>query len=445
MKEIREGSSSVLRRLRRNFTILFSGTVAVGLFGLAALALNTRALGPSDFGIFVLVQSYVVILGRVFSFDTWQAIIKFGAECRARDDLPGLRALSNFAMLFDAGSSVAAGGMGLLLLFLFPELLGLSDAALRAALVYTATLLFQLPGAPVGLMRLFDKFSWLTAITVAEAALRFLASAMLFIARSPLSAYFYSFAAILVAANVARLIASLILLRRATGPLRLSGLDEMRKVRRRIMLFSSGSWLTGTLNVTRRDGTTLIVAALLGPAAAGLYGLAVRIIRPIRDIAELLRQAMFPDLARLVAEGQHANVSVVVWRILLHTVPVALAITIAGIVFGDLAIRTVAGREYAGSYWPMVFLLAAASLYLCMPLLSSLAILYAGMRKYALATLGAVTVWALVFLWPMLIWGVAGAAVGELIFVLAWAAIIVRLLRQTSRGSPIDGHRKGIR
>ena len=425
---------SVLRRLRRNIAILFSGTVAVGLFGLGALTLNTRALGPADFGLLVLVQSYVIILGRVFSFDTWQAIIRFGAECRARHDLPGLRAVSSFAMLFDAGSSLAAGAMGLSLLLLFPETLGLSDAEHHAALIYTGTLFLQLPGAPVGLMRLFDKFSWLTAITVVEAASRFFASIALFFAGAPLSAYFYSFAAILVGSNVARIIASLILLRRAAGSLRISRLDEMRKVRRRIILFSSGSWLTGTLNVTRRDGTTLIVAALLGPAAAGLYGFAVRIVRPIRDLAELLRQALFPDLSSLVAEGRHENVSEVVWRVLLHTVPLAAGITIAGVALGDLAIRTVAGPGYADAYWPLVFLLAAASLYLCMPLLSSLAILYAGMRKYALATVGAVCVWAILFIWPMLIWGVAGAGVGELIFVLAWAAIIVRLLRQSGRG-----------
>lgn len=431
---MKESSSTVLRRIGKNVTILFSGAVVIGLLGLGTLTLNARALGPTQFGLLVLVQSFVVICGRVFSFDTWQAVIKFGSEFQARRDVDGLRAIGSFAFVFDASSAIAAGTVGLLLLFFFPRLIGLPETEFAAAAVYTATLFIQLPGAPIGVLRLYDKFHWLTAITVGEAAARLAASGVMFMLHAPLSAYLYSFAAILVAANGARVAASMVLLRSATGSLQFSRIADLRRVSRQFLRFSSGSWITGTLNVTRRDGTTLIIAALLGPAGAGLYGVAVRLVRPIRDLAELLRQAIFPDLSRLIADGNHASLAQVVRRILLRTVPLAVAITLGGILAGDIALRTIVGVEYADAYWPLVFLVAASGVYLCMPLLSSLVILYAGMRRYTVATAAAAAIWAALFVWPVLTWGVAGAGVGELVYVVAWAALnILALVRSGPR------------
>jgi O-antigen/teichoic acid export membrane protein len=369
------------------------------------------------------MQSYVVILGRLFSFDTWQAVIKFGAERNACDDLEGLRAVSSFAMLLDGVSTVTAGLIGLLVLFLVPQRLGVDPKLITAAAIYTCTLFVQLPGAPIGLMRLFDRFGWLTAISIGEAGLRFGASVALFMTQGPLAAYLYAFAAILGAANLLRILLSVRLLRNAAGGRASADIQDMRKVARAFMAFSAGSWVTSTLNVTRRDGTTLLVAALLGPAATGLYGLAVRIARPIRDLAELVRQAIFPDLSRLIADSKRETVLVVVRKVLVLTLPSAAAIGLLGIALGDRVIGLLAGPAYANAYWPLIFLITAAALYLCMPLLSSLVILCAGMRTYTLSAIAAGMIWAIAVVWPMLWWGLQGAAVGELVYVLAWLAI----------------------
>ena len=433
MDTIQQRSVSILQRLGRNLTILFSGTVATTLLGLATLALNTRALGPIQFGILMLIQSSVVVLSRLFSFDTWQGLIKFGAESDARNDLRGLAAVSSFAIVFDALTAFAAGACGLLILFLFGDTLGLSADYTAAAAVYIASLFVHLPGAPIGLLRLFDKFDWSTAVVIGEAALRCSVSAIFFLVDAPLSAYLYAFAAILAFASLLRVGLALKLLRSATRGLAFSTPKELRTVSRRFVRFSVGSWITGTLNVTRRDGTMLIVAALLGPAAAGVYAVAQRMVRPVRDVAELLRQAIFPDLSRLVADSQHQSVLTLVRQVLLYTAPLAVLATVGGIAFGRPAIALVAGHAYLDAYWPLVFLILAASFYLCMPLLSSLAILYVGMRKYTIAAVAAAAVWALLFIPPMLAWGIDAAGVGELVYVIAWIGANTLLLARVHK------------
>lgn len=426
-----ERPSTVLRRLGRNLKILLSGSAITALLGLATLALNTRALGPMDFGVLVLLQAYVVLLGRIFSFDTWQAIIRFGAASTAGGDSRRLLAIGNLAMVLDIASACAAGIAGLAFLLLLPGTVGLSAAYLPAAAAYTASLFLLWPGAPTGLLRLFDRFTWLTAIAVGESASRFLVSAILFAADATIAAYLLAFAAIMVASSLVRTFLAIRELRAATGGLRLPARGELSGVAPDFIRFSAGSWITGTLNVTRREGTVLVVAALLGPPAAGLYGLALRIVRPIHDVAEIVRQALFPELSKLVAEGDRQSVAHVVRRILLFTVPIGAAAAATGIALGNFLVMAVAGPAYAEAYWPFVWLVAAAGLYFCMPLLSSVVILHAGMRVYTLGALGAAAIWALLFIWPMLTWGVGGAGVGELVYVVAWVGINLALLSRT--------------
>ncbi|MGH6915911.1 MAG: lipopolysaccharide biosynthesis protein, partial [Geminicoccales bacterium] len=71
---------SIIRRLLKNLTYLFSGNLAASVLSLAALALTARALGPAQFGILVLIEAYIRLIDRLVRIEPWQALIKYGAE-----------------------------------------------------------------------------------------------------------------------------------------------------------------------------------------------------------------------------------------------------------------------------------------------------------------------------------------------------------------------------
>lgn len=430
-----DGLAAVLGRLRRNVGLLSVGAAVTMVFGVATLAFNARALRPEAFGVLALVQSYAVVMNRVFGFDVWQGIIRFGAEAQERHSMSRLRAVCSFALLFDFASALAAGAVGLLILFVVPSWLKVPADSLWPAAVYVATLFVQLPGAPVGLMRFFNKFHWLTVITVLESGARLAAAALLYLEHASLGSYLLAYAAILLAFNGVRIVTGLWLVKRATGSWALASTSDMRPIVRQFVRFSAGSWITGTLNVSRRDGTTLIVAALLGPAGAGFYAVGQRVVRPLRDVAELIRQAAFPEISRMAAGGSDAEVGTLVRRMLRLTLPLAALLSILGLLLGRFVIRIAAGAGYEQAYWPFVWLVCAASLYLCTPILSSVAILYSGMKRYVLSTLVAAAVWAIALVPPMLVWGVAGAGVAEALFVAVWIVSNVTELRHTARGA----------
>ena len=68
------------RLLFKNAGTLLSGNMIAWILGLITFAITARILGPTQFGIFVLITTYVTIVDKILNFQSWQALIKYGAE-----------------------------------------------------------------------------------------------------------------------------------------------------------------------------------------------------------------------------------------------------------------------------------------------------------------------------------------------------------------------------
>ena len=72
--------NELLKRLFKNSSILFSGNLWVSILGLASFALTAKALGTEQFGLLVLVTTYVLLIDKLVNFQAWRALIKFGSD-----------------------------------------------------------------------------------------------------------------------------------------------------------------------------------------------------------------------------------------------------------------------------------------------------------------------------------------------------------------------------
>lgn len=79
-------SDGVMARVLRNAGLLLTGRVATGVLNLAILSIAARALGAQDFGLIVLVQTYVQTITAVATFQSWQAVIRYGALDLEKND-----------------------------------------------------------------------------------------------------------------------------------------------------------------------------------------------------------------------------------------------------------------------------------------------------------------------------------------------------------------------
>jgi len=67
-----------MRRILGNFGLLVRvrGIAAVMSFG--ATALMARSLGPAEFGMVVLIETYALLARGLFSFKQFQGIVRYG-------------------------------------------------------------------------------------------------------------------------------------------------------------------------------------------------------------------------------------------------------------------------------------------------------------------------------------------------------------------------------
>ena len=59
--------------------MLISGKAAAAVLSLAYLAIASRTLGPEGLGYLVLAHTYVQTVAYITRFQSWQAIVRFGA------------------------------------------------------------------------------------------------------------------------------------------------------------------------------------------------------------------------------------------------------------------------------------------------------------------------------------------------------------------------------
>jgi len=106
----------------------------------------------------VLVQAYVMIIDRLANFQSWQALIKYGADVLDEESTGEFKRLIKFGALLDAGSAVLGTVVAIGGIYLIGIWWGWSSQFISMLMVYSTLILFNLSGTPTAILRLFDRF-----------------------------------------------------------------------------------------------------------------------------------------------------------------------------------------------------------------------------------------------------------------------------------------------
>ena len=86
--------------------LLLSGKAVGGVLSLAYISIAARSLGPTEMGYLVLAHAYLLVIVGIARFQSWQAIIRFGAPLLAIDDARDFKTLIRFTAKIDFASAV---------------------------------------------------------------------------------------------------------------------------------------------------------------------------------------------------------------------------------------------------------------------------------------------------------------------------------------------------
>ena len=432
--------SEIWRRFARNSTLIVGSRMAFGPLNLATNAIVLHAFGLEELGVVLLLQAYARLFSEIFKFQSWQAVLRFGTALEAPESRLGLRRLMGFTLALDLlGFAVAIGAAILLIPWAADWFEWTGDVA-GFAPFFVLSIVFITHATPTGVVRLFDRVDALAIQHGLNAALRFalvcLAAAL---GGGLMHVVLAWFAASVVSGGYLLAVSAGLAIRHGLIPD--IGMNWLRAGREfpqiwRFLIFSRAS---SAIAVVLNYGTTMVVGAQLGPAAAATWELARQLGGALAKPAPLLGPLMLPELSRMAARDDWRTMHHVLLRQLVVS---AVALGALGLVLlGALPvlIELVFGPELLAEIW--LFRLAAlGSLVALAGFLLEPAFLSAGRAGTILALqAAAILVFVAIGLPTLHPLGLVGLGLALLGYQLAFNGLLLlvgrKLLRKRMRGS----------
>lgn len=362
-----------IRRIFKGLGLVLGGKAGAGLISLLYLLLATRYLGPTDYGVLVLVHAYTITVCGIIEFPSWQAILRYGAEADRDGSTHRLGRLLRFGATVELIGGAFAIVSAMVLAPLVGPHLGWSAKALAFAPFYAFAVLGSVRSTPAGYLQLIGRFDLIGLHNLVQPLVRFGGAAIVI-------GFGWGLRSFLVAWLLAALAEFAVLwgmglwfAARRLGP----GLWKPSPGG--VRLENPGIWrflIASNADVTLRDLASrvapLIVGWVLGPASAGLYAVAQRATVIIAQPAQILGNTSYAELSHIVAEGGDGRslrqtVAKVVGISLLAALPVVLIVAF----LPQAIVGLLAGAAFAGAASVMVVLVVARAIGLIGPPCSS--------------------------------------------------------------------------
>ena len=395
-----------------------------GVLSLAYLAIAARSLGPEQLGVLILVHAFALVVAGVASFQSWQAIIRFGAPMVHERDHDALKSLLRFTIRLDLISAVAAVGIGILAAPHAARFFGWSDEVASLAIFYSLAIPFLMTPTPAGVLRLFDEFKKLSWQMTFMPAIRFAGAVALWLAGADVNAFIILWIVSAFFNGGSLWVFGLRSLDKQGLAPRIFGPAD-RNASREWFPFIVKTNLSSTIELSHSELPVLIVGAVLGPSAAGFLRVALNLSNLIAHPANMLNWAIFPELSNVETKvGRGAMLRVVV-RSILTAVAVAAPIVLLFAVFRRDLATLIGGPEFLAAA-PVIALMAAAQPLRLIGIGLDSAVLARGRPGWALSAQIAAALTHLLLLYGLM--SVIGVIAAPIAFAAGWCALIVVLI-----------------
>ncbi len=349
-----------LARVFANAGMLLGGRSVNAVISLGYMAIAARALGVAEFGVLVLINTFAQFVGDVVRFQSWQAVLQFGAAPLAEGRREDFQRVVRFGVVLDLISAVVGVAVGVVGSLVFGPALGLPEHMRGEAALYALTIGSLAPACQIGLLRLFDRFALLSMQQAISSAVRLVGGIIGFAIDAPVGFFLITWGAGSVAAFLyVAVLAWRELGRRDmlrdfpwSGPLTAGMPGAWR--------FAWATNASSTLDVAFTHVATLTVGAVVGATDAGLWRVARQIADALAKPARLLIPALYPELAKARAAGTEADMHKLAIRIGVVGGGFATLLLLVAIFAGEPLLSLIMGEAFAPAAHTMIWQVGAA-------------------------------------------------------------------------------------
>ena len=351
-----------MRRVLGNFGLLLRGRGIAAVMLLATTALMARALGPAEFGMVVVMQTYVLLIRGLLNFKQFQAIIRYGVPAYDAHDTRSLRRLIGISRRLDLHTSVIATVVAVGVAPLIGPLMGLDRDQVFLLMAYSLVLLTSRNVTGIGILRLLDKFDILGRKETIGPSIRLVGVALAWWLEGPFAVYIAILALAYICENFYVIWCGNREYARHIGPAP-EGEDNSDATMAEFSGLRHFLWITywqSNIDLIPKHVSILMAGYFLGPTEAGLLRLARQFSTLLAKPAILIRQVVFLDLTRSWNQGS-TDFKLVAYRTALFGGGIGLLFALAGYFFGETLLEKIVGDEFVGAAPVLTLLLLAAT------------------------------------------------------------------------------------
>lgn len=351
----------MLKRILKNFTRVLRGRVIAAICAVSAMGLMAHALPVEQFGLVIVVHTYIMVIKGFLNFRTFEAIVRFGIPLQDSRQEVALKSLLRSTMMVDVLASLLATGLAMAAIPLAAHFLHWDTSLSGWASLYSLLLLSTPINTGSGILRLYDRFDALAVQYAVGPLIRVILVALAWLNDASMLVFLMAWGAAFCIGNLYMIGRGFVELRgKFTNPM-FEGFrwNEARDQSREFWNFIGVVYWQTNVDLLPKHFSTLMAAAILGPAAAGLFRLAREISTILTQPAVLLREVFFPDLTRTWHSDQ-GGFTQLPFRASLIAAAAGLGVVVFAILAGD-SVLAVVGADYIAAKWLMVLLLMAAT------------------------------------------------------------------------------------
>ena len=346
-----------LMRLVGNLGWLYSaGAISTVLLASQGV-IAARVLGAERYGLFAAILAAAQLISQFLDFRTWEVLTNYLPGMLLNGNGSVARGLVRLGILID----LAAGGLSLVLTWGLSSLIiqnivhnsDVRDAVMLIAISLPFTMVAN--GSVAGVLRVQNRFAWMSAKSVILATFRLVLMVGLFAAGLDLYALVWTY----TAGEAVNAIATSLLARAATrevveteaspvGPI-----DVLQRVPGLTHLLVQ-TWISGTLKGFHSRVDVLVLSLLSTPVQVGYYRIALDLASIISKFSSPLQAAVMPELAKLSANK--ASMRGIVERISLLLAVILLPLALVFSVVADRVVDLALGSGYAGTASSLIVL-----------------------------------------------------------------------------------------
>lgn len=295
-------TTSASKRVLKNFGVVLRGRGIAGIFNLAATALMAHVLSASEFGLVILLHTYVLAVRGILNFRTYEAIVRFGVPLHENDDDAGLKKLFRTTTLIDLTSAIAATVLGVSAASFAGGYLHWDAQMISLAGLYSLVMLTTVSNTPNGILRIYDRFDALSIFYTVGPVIRFTGVAFAWYLDAGMIVFIAVWAAAFVLENTWLFIRGHLEFNKHTSGhiWRGGSWKELRKTSKEFRQFIMVIYWQTNIDLLPKHLSVLLAGSLLGPAAAGMFRLARDFSTVLSKPAMMLHEVLFPDMARII-------------------------------------------------------------------------------------------------------------------------------------------------